>query len=72
LWGYKLIGLDQNDMQAAVSEIIHDRTCRISFSRQSENAKYISLNLELIVESESHRRALYDALRAHQAIKVVL
>lgn len=71
-WIYKIIGANQNDLQAAVEEIISDRTCKISVSRQSENAKYISLNVELTVESESHRTALYEALRAHRAIKIVL
>jgi len=59
-------------MKSAVCEIIQDRQCRISLSRQSETAKYISLNVELTVESESHRTALYEALKAHQAIKLVL
>jgi uncharacterized protein len=71
-WVYKIIGTDENEMQAAVSEIIQDRSCKISLSRQSENAKYVSLNLELTVESESHRIALYELLRAHKSIKVVL
>jgi len=72
LWIYKIIGADQDEMKSAVCEIIQDRQCRISLSRQSETAKYISLNVELTVESESHRTALYEALKAHQAIKLVL
>ncbi len=71
-WAYKIIGTDQNDMQTAVAEIIQDRLCRISVSRLSDTAKYISLNVELTVESESHRMALYEALKAHRAIKLVL
>ncbi|MEE9910193.1 MAG: DUF493 domain-containing protein [Deltaproteobacteria bacterium] len=72
LWIYKVIGDDQDKMQCAVDEIIRDRPCRISLSRQSETAKYISLNVELTVESESHRTALYEALKAHRAFKIVL
>lgn len=71
-WVYKIIGTDQNDMQNAVSEIIQDRSCNISVSRLSEHAKYVSLNVELVVESESHRMALYEAFKAHKAVKVVL
>jgi hypothetical protein len=71
-WAYKIIGTDQNDMQTAVAEVIQDRLCRISVSRLSDHAKYISLNVELTVESESHRMALYEALKAHRAIKIVL
>jgi putative lipoic acid-binding regulatory protein len=72
LWIYKVIGADQDEMKIAVTEIIRDRQCKISLSRQSETAKYIALNVELTVESESHRIALYEALKAHRAIKLVL
>ena len=72
LWIYKVIGVDQDAMKSAIAEIIQDRPCKISLSRQSETAKYTSLNVKLIVESESHRTALYEALKAHRAIKLVL
>jgi hypothetical protein len=72
LWIYKVIGVDQDAMKSAIAEIIRDHPCRISLSRQSETAKYISLNVQLTVESESHRTALYEALKEHRAIKLVL
>lgn len=72
LWIYKVIGADQDEMKSAVAETIRDRQCKIYPSRQSETAKYISLNVELTVENESHRIALYEALKAHRAIKLVL
>lgn len=72
LWIYKVIGANHDEMKSAVQDIIQDRQCKISLSRQSETAKYISLTVELTVESESHRTALYEALKAHRAIKLVL
>jgi uncharacterized protein len=71
-WVYKIIGVDQNDMKSAVLEIIHDRACQITPSRSSKTSKYHSLNVETIVEDESHRKDIYEALRAHRAIKIVL
>ncbi len=71
-WIYKIIGTNQDEMQTAVAEIIQDRPCKVSFSRISETARYISLNVELVVESESHRMELYSAFKAHRAIKIVL
>ncbi len=71
-WIYKIIGTDQGEMQSAVSEIIQDRPYKISLSRRSETERYVSLSVELIVESESHRVDLYLALKAHRAIKLVL
>jgi len=72
LWTYKIIGVDQDKMQSAVHEIIRDRPCRVSLSRRSETAKYVCLNIELTVESESHRLVLYEKLKAHPAIDVIL
>ena len=71
-WVYKIIGPDADEMRRAVAEIILDRAYKVSHSRSSEGAKYHCLNVELSVESESHRTALYEALKAHRAIKIVL
>jgi uncharacterized protein len=71
-WVYKIIGVDQNDMRVAVLEIIQDRACKTTLSRSSETAKYHCLDVEITVESESHRKMIYEALKAHRAIKMVL
>ena len=71
-WVYKIIGPDEDKMHSAVAEIIRDRTYKISHSRSSETAKYHCLNVELSVESDSHRTALYEALKTHRAVKIVL
>ena len=71
-WVYKIIGADQNEMKSAVAEIIQDRACSITLSRSSEKSKYHCLNVEILLESESHRQIIYEALKAHEAIKVML
>jgi uncharacterized protein len=71
-WIYKIIGQNQEEMESAVHEIICDRSFSINFSRTSENAKYQILNVEVTVESESHRQAIYEALKSHRSIKIVL
>ena len=71
-WIYKIIGTDEKEMNSAVGELIRDRRYRISVSRSSAKAKYIALNVELTVESEAHRLVLYEELKAHPAIKVIL
>ena len=72
LWIYKIIGPDVDEMQRAVAEIIRDRAYKVSPSRDSKTAKYHCLNVELSVESESHRTDLFEALKAHRAVKMVL
>ncbi len=71
-WVYKIIGPDADEMKCAVAEIIRDRAYKVSPSRSSEKDKYHCLNVELSVESESQRTALYEALKAHRAVKMVL
>ena len=71
-WVYKIIGHDKDEMHSAVAEIILDCKYKISDSRSSETAKYHCLNVELTVGSESQRTALYEALKAHRAVKMVL
>ena len=71
-WVYKIIGPDADEMRRAVAEIICDRAYKVSHSRSSAAAKYHCLNVELSVESESHRTDLYEALKAHPTIKLVL
>ncbi|MFZ1036662.1 MAG: DUF493 domain-containing protein [Smithella sp.] len=71
-WIYKIIGVDQDEMKSAVLEIIHDRACRVTLSRSSETSKYHCLNVEITVESESDRKIIYEALKAHRTIKMIL
>ena len=71
-WVYKIIGPNADEMRRAVAEIIRDRPCKISVSRSSSSEKYHCLNVELSVESESHRTALYEELKKNPAVKLVL
>jgi len=72
LWVYKIVGPDRDEMQRAVAGIIRDRSYRIVHSRSSETGKFHCLNVELSVESEGHRKDLYENLRIHPAIRIVL
>lgn len=71
-WGFKIIGANEDEMRQAVAGIIRDRPYRITLSRSSETGKFHSLNVELSVESEGHRVDLYEALKSHPAVKIVL
>ena len=71
-WVYKVIGLDQDRMRAAITELIPDGDCIITTSRSSVTGRYHCLNLEKPVKNEDARVSLYEALRKHPAIKIVL
>ncbi len=71
-WVYKVVGFHRASIENAISEIIQEKTVAITLSNQSRNQKYIALNLEVIVDNEAERNAIYIALKAHAEIKMVL
>ncbi|RWX45152.1 hypothetical protein VT99_12873 [Candidatus Electrothrix marina] len=72
VWQYKVIGMERQAIQAALSKKLGDAPYSLSESRTSKQGKYISLNLELTVHNEEQRLHLYSALTADPSIKLVL
>lgn len=72
VWQYKLIGTDRQALQAAVAAQLGDALYALSDSRQSGGGKYLSMNLEVSVESDKERHRLHLALAKHPAVKMVL
>jgi putative lipoic acid-binding regulatory protein len=71
-WEYRLIGLDEEELRKAVSEIIKTKQYTLSFSNISKEGKYISLSLKTIVITEEERNNIYVSLRKHPAVKSVI
>lgn len=72
LWQYKVIATDCLQIRQIVNEHVGDAPYSLSESNKSSGGKYVSMNLELTVQSDSHRLRLYEVLAAHPAVKVVL
>jgi len=60
-WVYKVIGLDQDRMRAAITELIPDGDCVITTSRSSVTGRYHCLNIDKPVKNEDDRVSLYEA-----------
>ncbi|MBD3801238.1 MAG: DUF493 domain-containing protein [Campylobacterales bacterium] len=71
-WCYKVVGEERKKLENAVREVILEREYKLAHSNTSRTGKYISLNLELIVHNEDDRQFIFDALKAHQHVKIVL
>ena len=71
-WSYKVVGEEREKLENAIREVIVEREHAISHSNTSRKGKYISLNLELLVHNEEDRQFIYEALKAHQHIRMVL
>jgi uncharacterized protein len=71
VWLYKVIGEDSAAITRAISTICPD-TLSILPSKTSASGKYCSLNVEIEVADEATRLAIYQNLKNHFAIKMVL
>ncbi len=71
-WTYKVIGTDQIYLENAIAEIITKQEYSIEFSKSSSSRKYLSLNIKLTVYSEKNRNSIYENLKSHPHIKMVL
>lgn len=71
-WLYKLIGESRAEMRRAVERHVQERPLALSDSHVSSTGRYVSLNLEVTVESDEERLALYRLLAGEPAIRVVL
>jgi len=71
-WTYKLIGLEKEVIQKAIHDVILEREHKLTHSNKSKTGKYVSMNLDIIIQNEDERNFIYEALKTHQHIKMVL
>ena len=84
-WCYKVIASEKEALQNAVKDVVNERLQKVNDearetsrdykltdSNNSKTGKYVSMNLDLLVHNEDDRKFIYDALKKHQDIKMVL
>lgn len=71
-WQYRLIGEDEAAMRAAVAACVDPARCVFSPGLRSSGGRYLSLQVELIVDSEEQRLGLYRLLAEQPQIRMVL
>ncbi|HUH43114.1 MAG: DUF493 domain-containing protein [Sulfurimonas sp.] len=71
-WSYKLIATEVEALKQAIRDVIDEREHKLIHSKNSKGGKYISMNLDMLVHNEDDRNFIYEALKAHQNIKMVL
>lgn len=72
LWQYRLIGEDEDRLRAALAECVDPARCTIGRGHVSTGGHYLSLVVDLTVDSEEERLRLYQKLAAHPHIRMVL
>lgn len=71
-WSYKLIASEIEALKQAIRDVIDEREHKLTHSKNSKGGKYVSMNLDMLVHNEDDRNFIYEALKAHQHIKMVL
>ena len=71
-WCYKVIATEKIALEKAISDVIDERAHTLAPSNKSKTGKYISMNLDILVHNEDDRTFIFEALKKHQAIKMVL
>lgn len=71
-WSYKLIASEVEALKQAIRDVIDEREHKLTHSKNSKGGKYVSMNLDMLVHNEDDRNFIYEALKAHQHVKMVL
>lgn len=71
-WCYKVIASEKKALQKAIHDVLLEREHKLTPSNKSKTGKYTSMNLDLLVHNEDDRTFIFDALKRHQDIKMVL
>jgi len=84
-WCYKVIASEEKALKQAITDVIGERDQKVNgearepshgykleHSNKSKTGKYVSMNLDILVHNEDDRTFIFDALKKHQAIKMVL
>jgi len=71
-WCYKVIANSEEDANVAVKDVILEKLHTLKPSNKSKSGKFVSMNLDLIVENEEERDFIFKALKEHEKTKMVL
>lgn len=71
-WCYKVIASEEKALKQAIHDVIESREHSLIHSNSSKGGKYISMNLDLLIQNEDERTFIFEALKSHQDIKMVL
>lgn len=72
VWEYKIIGLDVSAMKQAVAQMVDSTPYTLDPSHTSTGGKYVSMTLEMSVPDEAFRVGMFEKLRQHPDIRMVL
>ena len=67
-----MIGPDRGELERAIADVVEDRSHKVSLTHTSSQGSYVSLALQLIVLNEAERKKIFEGLREHRGVRMVL
>jgi len=71
-WTYAVMGKDEEAIRAAIAMVMLSREHQIRLSKESAGAKYRSLHVDTVVQSEADRDEIFHSIRNQPAVSMVL
>ena len=71
-WTYALIGPDEEGLRLAIGAVTKGVQHKVNFSKESVHKKYVSLHVEVWVESEEQRNRFFQTFKADNRVRMVL
>ncbi len=71
-WCYKVIGESEEEIKDAIKDVIDEREHTLSESNKSKSGKYTSMNLDMLVHNDDDRQTIYEELKKHKNVKMVI
>lgn len=71
-WSYTVIGIHSTSIEEAVISVIGQRECSFEASKTSKGGKYCSYKLKLLVHNEDERNLIFEEIKKHKHVKMVL
>ena len=71
-WRYKVVGADEQAIRTVIAAIVLERDHTVELARSSRTGKYVSLAVDVLVNSHEERRGIANDLGAHPAVRFVL
>jgi len=71
-WAYKVIGRNRDELLAGIAAVMTDTIHRVSPSHSSAGGRYHCFTVETTVDTERNRLDIYERLRSHAAVVMVM
>lgn len=72
LWEYRVIGQSAERLREIIAQVLGEQEHTIEPGNTSRGGKYVSLNVAVTVRDEAHRNEIFQGLRGHAEVKLVL